>query len=98
CAVRLEHGDWIEENGNAHVSRGKLNHARNRRALRQLKYSKHFFQCFFRRILKLLAHAHDQRGISEGHDFHQSVIPSEVEESRGITCDISTRSFDFAVL
>src|SRR4029077_9639857 len=80
CSIRPDNGDRIEENGNARVSRGKLNHARNRRALKQLKYSKHFVQRFFRRILKLLAHAHDQRGISEGYDFHQSVIPSEVEE------------------
>src|SRR6476646_3518251 len=97
-AIRLEDRNRIEENANARVSRSKVNHARNVCALKQLKYSKHFVQCFFRRILKLLAHAHDQRGISEGYDFHDCVIPSEVEESRGITYDISTRSFDFAVL
>src|SRR4029077_11116488 len=78
-------GNRIEENGNAGVSRSKLNHARNRRALKQLKYSKHYVQCFFRRILKLLAHAHHQSGISEGNNFHNPVIPSEVEESRGST-------------
>src|SRR4029077_1965095 len=50
-------------------------------ALQQLKYSKHFVQRFFRRILKLLAHAHDQRGISEGYDFHQF---RHSERSRGI--------------
>src|SRR5580765_7063306 len=98
CAIRPDNGDRIEENGNAGVSRSKLNHTWNRRALKQLKYSQHFVQCLVRRILKLLAHAHDQRGISEGYDFHDCVIPSEVEESRGITYDISTRSFDFAVL
>src|SRR6266403_2736411 len=74
CAIRLEDGDRIEENGNAGVSRSKLNHAWNRRALKQLKYSKHFVQRCFRRILKLLTHAHDQRGISEGYDFHQLIL------------------------
>src|SRR2546430_17546422 len=72
--IRLENGDRIEKNGNAGVSRGKFNHAWNRRALKQLKYSEHFVQRFFRRILKLLAHAHDQRGISEGYDFHQFIL------------------------
>ena len=65
CAIRFENGDRIEENGNAGVSRREFNHARNGRALKQLKYSKHFVQRFFRLIRKLLAHTHHQRGISE---------------------------------
>src|SRR5215475_2336755 len=55
-AIRLENGDRIKEDRNASVSRRKFHHARNRRALKQLKYPKHFVQCFFRRILKLVAH------------------------------------------
>src|SRR5512132_114207 len=74
CTIRPDNGDRIEENGNAGVSRGKLNHARNGCALKQLKYSENFIQRFFRRVLKLLAHAHDQRGISEGYDFHQFIL------------------------
>ena len=97
-AIRFENGDRIEEYANAGVSRRKFDDARNHRALKQLKYSKHFIQRFARRILKLLAHADDQRGISEGYDFHQSVIPSEVEESRGTTNSNSSGFFDFASL
>ena len=73
CAIPLENDDRIEENGNAGVSRSKFNYARNRRPLKQSKYSENFVQRFFRRILELLAYAHDQRGISEGNDFHQPV-------------------------
>src|SRR5690349_2971243 len=81
CITRLEDGDRIEENGNAGVSRREFNHTRNRRALKQLEYSQRFVQRLFWRILKLLAHAHDQRGISEGKDFHRF---SHSERSRGI--------------
>src|SRR4051794_9896204 len=73
-AVRLENHDRIEENGNAGVRRSKLNHARNVCALKQLKYPKHFVQRFVWGIVKLLTHAHDQRGISEGDDFHQFIL------------------------
>src|SRR5262249_30695 len=55
----LENDGRIEENGNAGVSRCKFDDTRDGRALEQLKYSQHFVQCFVRRILKLLAHAHD---------------------------------------
>src|SRR4051812_36135825 len=75
--LRLRNDDRIEENGNARVSRSKLNHARNVCALKQLKYPKHFLQRFVRGIVKLLTHAHDQRGISDGDDFHESVILNE---------------------
>src|SRR5438067_10027712 len=78
CAIRLENGDRIEENSNAGVSRCKFNDAGNRCALKQLKYSEHFIQCFFRRIFKLLADAHDECRISEGNNFHQlSVMLSD---------------------
>src|SRR6266436_7360504 len=81
CAIRPDNSDRIEENGNARVSWGKLNHDRNRRALKQLKYSEHFVQRFFRGILKLLAHAHDQCRISEGYDLHQFILSCRAQRS-----------------
>src|SRR4029453_16963568 len=98
CTTRLENAERIEENGNAGVSRGKFNYARNGCALKQLKYSQRFVQRLFRRVLKLLSYAHNQSGISEGNDFHNPVIPSEVEESRGSTDVVATGSFDSAAL
>src|SRR5262245_38699325 len=98
CTARLENDDRIEENCNAGVSRCKLNHTRNGCALKQLKYLEHFVECFFGRVLKLRAHAHDQCRISKGNNFHNPVIPSEVEESRGSANRFATGSFDSAAL
>src|SRR3954453_1387383 len=88
-AVRVENSDRIEENGHAGVSRGELNHPWNVCALKRFKYSKHFVQGFVRRIRKLLTHAHDQRGISEGDDFHQFTVSCSAKRNISDLCSSS---------
>ena len=93
-------GDWnrIEKDCDACVGRREFNYTGNGGVLKLLKCAKNCVQCLLRRIIESLAHTNDQSGISEGNDFHHSVIPSEVEESRGAADGISTGSFDFAAL
>jgi hypothetical protein len=93
-------GDWnrIEEDCDACVGRREFNYTGDGGVLKLLKCAKNCVQCLLRRIIESLAHTNDQSGISEGYDFHHSVIPSEVEESRGAADGISTGSFDFAAL
>src|SRR5215471_11430670 len=85
CTTRFENDDRIEENCNTVISRGKFNYARNRRALKQLKQSQHFVQRLFRRILKLVAHSHDQRGISERNNVHQVILSCRAKRNISVS-------------
>ena len=64
--------------------------------MKLLKCAKDCVQRLLRRIVESLAHTNDQSGISEGNDFHHSVIPSEVEETRRTAESMATGSFHFA--
>src|SRR5438552_11348513 len=62
--------DRIEKNGDARVSRRKFDDARNGSASQLLKRLEDLVQRFLGRIVKLLAHAHDECRISQGNNFH----------------------------
>ena len=88
----------IKKNCDAGVSRREFNDAGNGGIAKLFKCAQDFVQGFLRRVLESLTHAHDERGISERNGFSHSIIPSEVEESRGTTGGSSMRFFDFAAL
>ena len=97
-STRFGDRNRIKKNRDAGVSRREFNHTGNSGLAQPLKGAEDFVQRFLGSIVKSLAHAYNQRGISERYDVHHSFIPSEIEESRSTTEGISARSFDFAAL
>ena len=67
---RFGDGDWIEEKCDGRVSRRNLDDAGDCSIPKLLKRPQHLVQRFLGRVFALVAHAHNQRGISEGNDFH----------------------------
>ncbi len=97
-STRFGDRNRIKKNRDAGVSRREFNHTGNSGLAQPLKGAEDFVQRFLGSIVKLFAHAYNQRGISERYDVHHSFIPSEIEESRSTTEGISGRSFDSAAL
>src|SRR6266478_8168907 len=72
CSACFGNVPRVQENCDAGVSRREFNDAGNGGASKLLKRVEDLVQRFLGRILKLLAHAHDQGGISEGSNLHQA--------------------------
>src|SRR6266567_9101759 len=70
CSACFGDVDRIEKNGDARVSWREFDHARNGSASQLLKRLQDLVQRFLGRIVKLLAHAHDECRISQGNNFH----------------------------
>jgi len=70
CSAGLRDSDRIEKNCDTRVRGRDFNDARNGSASQLLKCAEDLVQRFLRRILKLVAQAHDQRGISESRNLH----------------------------
>src|SRR5206468_12359204 len=85
----FDDSSWVEKNRDACVSRCKLDNSGDVCASKLLKCAEDRVQYFLRRVLEALAQADDERGISEGNDFHQLVTPSGVEKSRSKAGSIS---------
>ena len=69
--------NWVEKNGDACVSRCKLDNSGDVCASKLLKCPKNRVQCFLRRIVESVADANDQRRISEGNDLHSLSFRAE---------------------
>ena len=61
---------WVAEDCDASVSWCDFSNAGNSRTSELLKHLQDFVQCFLGRVFESLAHANDQRGISEGDNLH----------------------------
>src|SRR6266550_7781680 len=68
--ARLRSSDRIKKNSDANVSRREFDDSRNGGVLQLLKRAENLVQCFLRRIIKLVAQAHDQRRISKSCNLH----------------------------
>src|SRR5437660_8805741 len=70
CSACFGDVDRIEKNSDARISRREFDHAGNCSASKLPKCAEDLVQRFIGRIVKLLAHAHDECRISQGNNFH----------------------------